>query len=74
MIQSRSDGKTKCQNQTKYTKNVCFSLQRKYLEQIEDLYCDFHITKIPLFDSEVRGIGRIHTLADKLCSNVEKTN
>lgn len=47
-------------------------LQRKYLEQIEDLYCDFHITKIPLFDSEVRGIGRIHTLADKLCSNVEK--
>ena len=53
---------------------MVFRLQRKYLEQIEDLYCDFHITKIPLFDSEVRGIGRIHTLADKLCSNVEKTN
>jgi len=47
-------------------------LQRKYLEQIEDLYCDFHITKVPLFESEVRGMGRIHQLSDQLCPGVEK--
>jgi len=47
------------------------SLQQKYLEQIEDLYCDFHITKIPLFETEVRGLGRIHCLCDKLAPGID---
>lgn len=53
--------------------NSIFSLQQKYLEQIEDLYCDFHITKVPLFETEVRGISRIHVLAEKLCPGIDTT-
>ena len=53
---------------------MTFRLQQKYLEQIEDLYCDFHITKVPLFETEVRGIGRIHVLADKLLSEKDEKN
>ena len=49
-----------------------FSLQRKYLEQIEDLYCDFHITKIPLFETEVRGISRLHHMSNLLAPGNEK--
>ena len=52
--------------------NTFDSLQRKYLEQIEDLYCDFHITKIPLFETEVRGISRLHHMSNLLAPGNEK--
>ena len=34
-------------------------LQQKYLEQYDDLYADFHITKLPLMEDEVRGSDKL---------------
>jgi arsenite-transporting ATPase len=35
-------------------------IQAKYLDQIEDLYEDFHITKLPLMEHEIRGTDHIN--------------
>ena len=34
-------------------------LQQKYLEQYDELYSDFHITKLPLMEDEVRGTDKL---------------
>jgi len=41
-------------------------IQKKYYSEIEDLYCDFHVIRLPLLPSEVRGEEHINNFSQWL--------
>ncbi|KAK9474420.1 anion-transporting ATPase-like domain-containing protein [Dipodascopsis tothii] len=43
-----------------------YRMQRKYIEQMEDLYDDFHIVKLPQLTEEVRGVAALKQFSNML--------
>ena len=49
-----------------------FNIQQKYLEQIKELYDDFHIVKLPLLEREVRGKESLNNFSEKLLEAIKQ--
>ena len=42
------------------------NMQKKYIDQIKELFEDFHITILPLQENEVRGVNSLTPFSDML--------
>ncbi|KYQ92680.1 arsenite transport subunit A [Tieghemostelium lacteum] len=54
--------------------NARKKMQKKYLDQIDDLYIDFHITKLPLLKAEVRGVDSLKLFSQLLVTQYDPTH
>ncbi|CAD6198539.1 unnamed protein product [Caenorhabditis auriculariae] len=56
-----ADGHVKCKKCSSRA-----SIQAKYLVEIDELYEDFHVIKLPILETEVRGSAKIKEFSERL--------
>ena len=48
-----------------------YAIQQKYLSQVDELYDDFHVIKLPLQKKEVRKVPALKAFSQKLRTKLE---